>query len=304
MTGVRRVPYRVVDAFAERPFSGNPAGVVLPVDVAEGGIGEGELDDATRQAIAAELNLSETAFPGPARADGTRELRWFTPSTEVSLCGHATLAAAHALAEAGAGTPLRFDSKSGALEVDAVPPLGSGAEHSEIRSPVSAFRLDFPADLPTESPPPGGLMEALGLGSGLSVRYASGERCALLELPDGALGTLRALAPDFRALLEVELPPGVMGVSVTAATQGEPGLDFESRFFGPWVGVDEDPVTGMAHCLLGPWWSRRLGTDEFSARQGGLRGGRLSVRVRGDRVHLVGRAVTVADGHLFIPSDR
>jgi PhzF family phenazine biosynthesis protein len=290
MTTSGRLTFRVVDAFTDRPFSGNPAGVVLPPDVGGEGPGPAALSDANLQAVAAELNLSETAFPYPAESDGTRRLRWFTPTTEVTLCGHATLAAAQALLEAGSTAPLRFTSLSGPLEVR----LEQG----------NRLCLDFPADPPREGAPPPGLLPALGLSAGDRVRYAVGARCALVELPDGQVSRLAALAPDMQALAAVPLPPGVMGVSVTVhpGPGDAEGPDFLSRFFGPWVGVNEDPVTGMAHCLLGPWWAARLDRGALMARQGGGRGGTLEVRVTGDRVHLVGGAVTVAEGSLRLPT--
>lgn len=275
----REVDYRVVDAFTERPFAGNPAAVVLP------GIA---LSDGERQAIAAEMNLSETAFPGIPGADGVRELRWFTPTTEVSLCGHATLAAAHALLEEGADEPLRFRSISGPLQVD---------------REGDALRLDFPEDPYREAAPPMGLFAALGIAG--EALFVTGTRCALVLLDDP--GRVQRLRPNMADLRQVSLEPGVMGVSVTAPgswpdpPDGAEPTDFVSRFFGPWVGVDEDPVTGMAHTLLGPWWSGRLGRSELRASQGGARQGRLTVRTRGDRVDLVGRAVTVARGRLRLP---
>lgn len=311
MTGpLRRVPYRVVDAFTDRPFGGNPAGVVLP-----GGefASPSELPDPLLQAVARELNLSETAFPHPEEEGGMRRLRWFTPTTEVTLCGHATLAAAHALLEAGAEAPLHFSSLSGPLSV--------------YREPSGELRLDFPADPPREVEPPPGLLSALGIAPDAGARFATGARCALVELPGGDRKALDLLDPEMRALGEVTLPPGVMGVSVTvglslpahaegdaaaagdatgrgrggAGEGGETLPTFASRFFGPWVGVDEDPVTGMAHCLLGPWWADRTGAHTFRALQGRNRKGELEVRVRGERVHLVGRAFTVAEGHLLLP---
>lgn len=275
----REVDYRVIDAFTERPFAGNPAAVVLP---------RVTLTDQERQAIAAEMNLSETAFPGAPGSDGVRELGWFTPTTEVSLCGHATLAAAHALLEEGAAEPLRFRSISGPIQVD---------------REGDALRLDFPEDPYRESEPPVGLLEALGIGS--DALFVTGTRCALVLLDDP--GRVQRLRPDMAALARVSLEPGVMGVSATApgswpdAPAGAESTDFVSRFFGPWVGVDEDPVTGMAHTLLGPWWSGRLDRSELRASQGGSRRGRLTVRTRGDRVDLVGRAVTVARGRLRLP---
>ncbi|TVR65329.1 MAG: PhzF family phenazine biosynthesis protein [Gemmatimonadales bacterium] len=277
------VEYRVVDAFTRRPFAGNPAAVVLP------GAEAVALTDGERQAVAAEMNLSETAFPGEAGADGVRELRWFTPTTEVSLCGHATLAAAHALLEEGAEAPLRFTSLSGPLVVD---------------REGSRLRLDFPADPFQETTPPVGLLDALGIDA--AARFVTGTRCALVLLDDPR--RVAELRPRMAELGQVSLAPGVMGVSVTAPgswpdlpADAEP-TDFVSRFFGPWVGVDEDPVTGMAHTLLGPWWAHRLGRDELRASQGGTRRGELTVRTRGDRVDLLGQAVTVARGRLRLPA--
>lgn len=267
--------YRIVDAFTPVAFGGNPAAVVLP------GPGSDRLSDDERQAIAAEMNLSETAFPGSPDPDGHRPLRWFTPTTEVALCGHATLASAQALLEAGAKPPLRFSSLSGPLEVE--------REGEELR-------LDFPADPPREAPTPPGLMSALGLPAGTP--FLVGSRSSLVPVADGAI--VQGLRPEMGALATVELPPGVMGVSVTAP-DGPRG--FTSRFFGPWVGVAEDPVTGMAHTLLGPYWARRLDVadgDLLRATQGGVRKGELRVRVQGDRVHLLGCAVTVAEGRLFV----
>jgi PhzF family phenazine biosynthesis protein len=290
VTGSRRLPFRIVDAFAEAPFGGNPAAVVLPDDLATGGHDGESLPDGVLQSIATELNLSETAFPSPPdpTRDGVRRLRWFTPTTEVSLCGHATLAAAHALVEAGAHLPLEFQSRSGPLRVTA--------------GPGGTLELDFPIDPPREGPAPDGLLAALGLDGVPGSRFATGSRCALVELPGdpGSGELLGALEPDFRALGAVNLPDGVMGVSVTVAG-GQEGAHFRSRFFGPWVGVDEDPVTGMAHCLLAAWWAPRLGPGAMEAIQGKARTGRLRVRVEGDRVHLSGRAFTVAEGTLHLP---
>ena len=261
--------YRIVDAFTDGPWSGNPAAVVLPSDPAP--------SRETRQAIAAELNLSETAFPSLPDAEGVRELRWFTPTTEVSLCGHATLATAHALLEEGAGSPLHFSSHSGPLTV-----------HLEEDG---RLRMDFPADPPNFGPPPPGLMEALGVLD--ESPWGAGARCGIVLLEDES--AVRALTPDLAALRRVPLPMGMLGVSVTA-----PGdeVDFVSRFFGPWVGVDEDPVTGMAHCVLGPYWAVETARTTLEARQGLTRAGALTVRVEGDRVHLIGHATTVARGEL------
>jgi PhzF family phenazine biosynthesis protein len=277
-TGPRPVPYRVVDAFASGPFSGNPAAVVLPGPWTDA-LNE---DEALLQAIAAEMNLAETAYPSEPDGSGRRNLRWFTPTTEVTLCGHATLAAAHALLEEGVEAPLRFTSLSGPLVVEA--------------DDDDRLRLDFPSDPPAEVDSPKGLMAALGLPA--ETPFFAGRRCAVVPLDSGR--QVARLAPAMEALGRVRLPDGVLGVAVTAPDDETAG-DIFSRFFGPWVGVPEDPVTGMAHTALGPYWAERMGRHEIRARQGSSRQGSLVVRVDGDRVHLVGRAVTVARGELLLP---
>lgn len=260
------VPLFQVDAFTDQAFAGNPAAVcLLPRP----------RDDQWMLAVAKEMNLSETAFVLP-RNDGF-SLRWFTPATEVDLCGHATLASAHALWESGVltqGEGARFWTRSGLLTADQ---LGS------------EIRLSFPAlpQTPAEAPP--GLLPALAA----EARYVG--RCGdkyLLQLADEA--SVRSLAPDFAALRRLPL----RGVMVTAVADAASPYDFVSRYFAPWVGIDEDPVTGSAHCCLGPFWSERLGTRELSACQASARGGRLRVRVAGGHVELIGSAVTVFRGTL------
>ena len=256
-----------VDAFSDRPFAGNPAAVcILP----------GPADPAWMQNVAREMNLSETAFLHP-EGDGY-VLRWFTPAVEVDLCGHATLAAAHVLWEEGhlAGdSQARFQTKSGLLTADR---RGDWIE------------LDFPATGPATAPPPAGLIEALGVAPS----YVGKTRFDyLLEVASEA--AVRAVQPDFGALQGVE----ARGIIVTALASTS-GFDFVSRFFGPRSGVPEDPVTGSAHCALGPYWQGRLGKAEFVAYQASARGGTVRVRVLGggDRVRLGGRAVTVLRGEL------
>ncbi len=266
--------YRIVDAFTPVAFGGNPAAVILP------GLASDGLSDEERQTIAAEMNLSETAFPGLPDSSGQRGLRWFTPTTEVSLCGHATLASAQALLEQGEEPPFRFNSLSGVLEVD--------REGDELR-------MDFPSDPPQAVPAPPGLLEALGLPAETS--FLAGSRSSVVPVADPA--TVQGLCPEMAALAAVKLPPGVMGVSVTAPTGPRA---FTSRFFGPWVGVDEDPVTGMAHTVLGPYWAQRLEVADgevLHATQGGVRKGELRVRVQGERVHLLGHAIIVAEGRIL-----
>ena len=255
-----------VDAFADGPFTGNPAAVcVLDRDRSDGWM----------RAVAAEMNLSETAFLR-TRPDGAWLLRWFTPAVEVDLCGHATLAAAHILYERGllaAGTPAHFETRSGML----------GA-----RSDGEFIVLDFPAQPPAECSPPAGLAEALG-----TVPRWTGRNHAdlVVELADEA--AVRALVPDLRALCSID----VRGIIVTAGSDDD-RYDFVSRFFGPRVGVDEDPVTGSAHTALGPFWSERLGRTELTGYQASRRGGVVGVHVRHDRVDLRGRAITVLEGAL------
>lgn len=223
------VPLWQVDVFADRPFTGNPAAVCVL---------EGERDGAWLQAVAQEMNLSETAFLRQ-RSDGF-ELRWFTPEVEVDLCGHATLAAAHALWENGfaaAGETLRFHTRSGEL---------TAVRRGDL------IELDFPATPVTESPPPAGLLESLGLKLAAVVFAGRTKFDRFLTLDSAA--RLRQLRPNFAQLAAVD----TRGVIVTAHSD-DPRYDFISRFFGPAVGVNEDPVTGSAHCALSTYWAPQLG---------------------------------------------
>jgi PhzF family phenazine biosynthesis protein len=254
-----------VDAFTDTPFRGNPAAVcVLPAP----------RDEAWMQAVALEMNLSETAFLVPGE-DGYG-LRWFTPAVEVALCGHATLASAHVLWEEGhlpRARQARFHTKSGLL---------TAARAGDW------IELDFPAKPETATPAPPGLAEALGAAP----KYVGKNQFDYLVELD-AEETVRRLAPDHTAL--AKLP--VRGVMVTGRATTAP-YDFVSRFFAPGSGIAEDPVTGSAHCALGPFWAARLGRTELLAYQASPRGGVVRVRVAGDRVKLGGRAVTVLRGEL------
>jgi PhzF family phenazine biosynthesis protein len=259
----------IVDAFTATPFAGNPAGVVLT---------EGEVGDGWMQRVAAELNLSETAFAAAA-GDGWN-LRWFTPQVEVDLCGHATLASAHVLWSTGTaagGSPVRFSTRSGMLT---------------CTTTGGAIAMDFPAEEPTAADLPAELLEALGAKA---VWTGRNRFDAFVEVADEE--TVRNLGPDLAALAGVD----VRGAIVTAAATG-PGYDFVSRFFGPAVGVPEDPVTGSAHCALAPFWARRLDRNSLRGRQLSSRGGEVGVELRGDRVILTGQAVTVVQGHLAEPA--
>jgi PhzF family phenazine biosynthesis protein len=259
------VPCLQVDAFTDRPFAGNPAAVCLLTD---------EHDSAWMQAVASEMNLSETAFVRPL--EDRFELRWFTPAVEVDLCGHATLASAHVLWSEGIvddSASIRFETKSGELEC---------VRRGEL------IEMDFPATPATPLEPDHNLAEALGVVPS----WLGGSKFDRLVLVDST-EVLRSLRPDLAHLLD--LP--VRGVIVTSPSD-DPDFDFLSRFFAPAVGVDEDPVTGSAHCCLGPYWSERLGKTELMAFQASARGGAVHVRVAGDRVILGGNAVTVLRGEL------
>ena len=262
-----------VDAFTDRPFFGNPAAVLVTGT---------PLDDALMQAIAAENNLAETAFVTPAGADWS--LRWFTPTTEVAFCGHATLASAHAMAtELGLGDSFRFHTgKVGVLSVRCEAP-----GHYRLDVP----RLDGePVDLP----------------AGLAALFPGGTRRAVrtfenifveLDSPE----TVRALRPDFRAIAGAT----TMGLGVTArggaGPDGRP-VDFVSRYFAPAAGIDEDPVTGSAHATLAPYWAERLGKTDLTGYQASARGGLVGCHVGKTRVELTGQAVTVIAADLRLPA--
>ncbi|MEW4530475.1 PhzF family phenazine biosynthesis protein [Maioricimonas sp. JC845] len=264
------VPILLVDAFTDQPFRGNPAAICLLDD---------ERDAGWMQAVAAEMNLSETAFVRPLGK--TRELRWFTPRIEVDLCGHATLAAAHVLWEegiVGAGEPIRFETRSGVLTCTRA---------------GNRIELDFPATPAEPVELPAELAAALWPGGdGPQPVFAGRTRFDHLVVLESAADVL-GLDPDFRQLAAVR----TRGVMVTAPSDRD-GEDFVSRFFAPAAGVDEDPVTGSAHCCLGPYWADRLGKTELSAHQASERGGDVKVRIAGDRVVLGGEAVTVLRGEL------
>lgn len=260
-----RIPFWQVDAFTDRPFAGNPAAVVWL---------DADADAGWMQNVAAEMNLAETAFVRK-QADGY-SLRWFTPAVEVDLCGHATLAAAHALWTSGTVTddPLRFHTRSGVLTC--------------VRT-GDMIALDFPATPPTETAVDAAVVSALGASSAV---YSGRSRFdVLVQLPTAA--ELRSLQPDLRALATTD----ARGVIVTAASD-DPRYDFISRFFAPDCGVDEDPVTGSAHCALAPFWAEKLGKDSFVAYQASRRGGKLLLKLNGDRVILGGHAVMVLEGFL------
>ncbi len=256
-----------VDAFTNRPFAGNPAGVCILPKAADAG---------WMLNVAREMNLAETAFLVKQR-DGY-DLRWFTPAVEVDLCGHATLASAHVLWEDDhlpKTAQARFHTKSGLLTADQ-----NGAW----------IELDFPATPAKPAPPPAGLVEALG-AKPLFVGKSPFDYFVEVDTES----TVRTLAPNLSALGEVQ----ARGVIVTARGDGTSKYDFVSRFFAPQSGVPEDPVTGSAHCALAPYWSAKLGKKDLTAYQASSRGGELRLRLAGDRVRIGGQAVTVLRGELM-----
>ena len=257
------IPFAQIDAFADHPFIGNPA-AVMPLDA--------WLDDAVLQAIAAENNLSETAFFIPG-ADGTADyaLRWFTPTTEVALCGHATLASGHFILS---GDPSR----------DRVAFSTRQAGVLEVARDGAGYAMALPAYPPTLAEVPG-LREALGIVDGETLRHPRGYDLTVLESED----QVRALRPDFAALAAI-------GNTLNIVTAPGISTDVVSRVFAPAAGVDEDPVTGSAHAVLAPYWTKRLGRDRFTAFQASPRGGHVDCRMEGDRVILGGQCVTVIEG--------
>ncbi len=264
-----RIPFTQVDAFTDAPFTGNPA-AVMPLSR--------WLDDTMLLAIAAENNLSETAFIVPyAGDDADFELRWFTPMAEVALCGHATLASGHVVLQSdGARDQVRFATRrSGVLEV---------------ARQDAGYRMALPALAPHPAPLPH-VVAALGLADPVATLWQE-QGYAVVVLADEA--AVRAVRPDFAALATA----GDMLVIVTAPGQSH---DIVTRAFAPAYGVNEDPVTGSAHAVVAPYWSGRLGTDTLTAVQASARGGRLQCRVQGDQVVLGGACITVIEGAFLLP---
>jgi PhzF family phenazine biosynthesis protein len=262
---VANVPIWQVDAFTDKPFAGNPAAVCVL---------DAPRDDAWMQSVAAEMNLSETAFVRPL--ENGYELRWFTPKFEVDLCGHATLATAFGLWEMGVVSPeqsIEFHTRSGVL---------TASRQGQLIS------LDFPVLPVEECEPPSGLLEALGVEPVFCARTRF-DSFLLLDSAD----LVRALRPDFRKLVEI----ATRGVIVTAISDA-PEIDFISRFFAPSHGIDEDPVTGSAHCALAPYWAEQLGKTSMVGFQASERGGTVHVELKDERVLLGGHAVLVMKGEL------
>jgi PhzF family phenazine biosynthesis protein len=262
-----KIPFAQIDAFAGRAFAGNPA-AVMPLDA--------WLDDATLQAIAEENNLSETAFlVADSSGESDFELRWFTPGTEVALCGHATLASGHYILSSQQDRDLvRFRTrKAGILEV---------ARHGD------GYLMALPAYPPAPAEVPG-LREALGVSGGETLRHPNGYDLTVLESAEAVL----AVRPDFRALAAI-------GDTLNIVTAPGKDTDVISRVFAPAAGIDEDPVTGSAHSVLVPYWSKRLDRARFSAFQASRRGGHVECEHGGDRVILGGKCVSVIEGNFTL----
>lgn len=291
MTGTGGVRLRIIDAFTGEPFTGNPAGVVLLDDQAWP-------EEAWMRQVAAELGLSETAFGYPVADPASSiggggpavwALRWFTPLVEDDLCGHATLAVAHAIAAdtdalaSSRETTIRFTTRSGFLTAHV--------------AADGIITLDFPAAPPTPTTAPAGLPQALG-ATPSAVHGTGALRDLLVVLRDEQ--AVRELAPDLAALSRITQREVIRGVIVTArAAEAGCGYDFLSRFFSPADGIPEDPVTGSAHTALAPYWSAQLGRSVLTGLQASARTGLVHTAVVADRVQMSGRAVTVLDGTLL-----
>lgn len=256
-----KINIQTVDAFTDKPFSGNPAGVCVMEEF---------LDEKLMQKIAFEMNLSETAFL-EKRDDGSYNLRWFTPEAEVDLCGHATLASSHIIWETGKedkSSTLQFHTRSGVLKAN--------YKNGEIE-------LNFPAIESDQADIPEGLTKALG------VKPVSNHKTQWYYIAElDSEETVRNVKPDFDMLESLD----TWGTIITAKASTA-GYDFVSRFFAPLKGVKEDPVTGSAHCALGPYWMKKIGKNSFKAYQASKRGGDIGVRVEEERIFLTGKGVTM-----------
>ncbi|MEM9942616.1 MAG: PhzF family phenazine biosynthesis protein [Planctomycetota bacterium] len=259
-----------VDAFTKVPFKGNPAAVCI---VEEGSA----VTDDQMQSIAMEMNLAETAFV-MKREDGM-QIRWFTPTDEVDLCGHATLASAFVIwkkGEVAVDQPIQFQSQSGTLI---------------CRQDSGVVEMDFPALKAVPSATPDGLLDSMGIGSGIVSRSCFDY---LIEVDSESV--VRNCSPDFEKIRKIE----TRGVILTSQADGGSPFDFVSRFFCPEIGINEDPVTGSAHCCLTPYWAKKLGKKKMIGYQASQRGGIVEVELSTDRVLLKGSAVEILKGKLFL----
>ena len=261
---------RTVDAFTDRPFTGNPAAVLVL---------DGAPSNEWMAAVARETNLSDTGFVIREEVpDADFRLRWFTPTVEIDLCGHATLASAHCLFEDGIGGPIRFATRSGVLTVD--------------QRPDGSLAMDFPAWPSTQFEARSTVAEALGVPVEWTGRTANESFLLALVADEGAV---RDLSPDLAAVSGLAASVGLI---VTAAADPGHGYDFVSRVFAPQAGIPEDPVTGSAHTVLAPYWADRLGRTSLVGLQVSARSGLVGVELSGDRVTITGHAITVSEGTL------
>ena len=266
------IPFWQVDAFTDQPFTGNPAAVCLLAS---------EQSDTWMQKVAAEMNLSETAFVVPGNTASEFRLRWFTPNVEVDLCGHATLAAAHTLFEQSrvdSSVPIRFHTNSGVLTC---------SQEGDL------ITLDFPSTPPVESIDDQIVIQAQAAIGMQAVHFAGTRFDMFLVASDPQ--TVRDLQPNFDRLAQID----VRGFIVTAQSH-EKGIDFISRFFAPRCGINEDPVTGSAHCALAPYWAAELHRETLIGYQASRRGGTVRSQVIGDRVKLSGQAITILEGNIIV----
>ncbi len=266
------VPLFGVDAFTSKPFGGNPAAVCLV---------SCSLDDELYRSIAAEMEHPETAFVEKIRKDEYR-LRWFTPKVEIKLCGHATLATAHIIFE-------QLDLKSDKVSFQT---LSGVLNASRV---LKGVKLDFPRDDPKDVETPSEILAGLGLKEVSEAVYGPHNGYLILVVENEEI--VRGIKPDFGKLLSAKTELDIKAVCVTARGSD---FDFVSRFFAPWLGINEDPVTGSVHTVLTPYWSEKLGKNEMKAYQASARGGELLLDMDDKRVYLTGPAVTVVKGHLLI----
>lgn len=266
----KNLPVYVVDAFTDEVFKGNPAGVCMP---------DSPLGEHVMQSIAAELNLSETAFVQKTNEEHWR-IRYFSPKMEIPLCGHATLASAKVLMEKGASGTINFTT-------------GGGLELSIVPEPTGLV-MEFPRYETSPAPIPEGMLSALGIKKVLNSAYNTETNILLLEMEES--DELRLLSPDFNALIKTH--DSIHGVLVTA--RGRDEYDFHSRYFWPWSGSNEDPVTGATHTFLTPYWSERLGKQAMKSFQASARTGFMDLELKGDQVLIKGQAVLVMEGIMRI----
>ena len=267
------VPFYSVDAFARKPFTGNPAGVCIM---------SCSLDDQLYQSIASEMEHPETAFVEKIR-ENEYQLRWFTPKVEIRLCGHATLASAHVLFNhlSIESSQVSFHSLSGVLK----------ASKTE-----EGVQLDFPRDDPYKVNPPEDILTGLGLKDVVEAIYGPQNMYLIFVLKDEK--EVRGVKPDFSRLGTAKSSFNVKAVCITA--RGSHGYDFVSRMFAPWMGINEDPVTGSVHTVLTPYWSEKLGKNHLKAYQASDRGGELILGIDKQRAYITGSSVTVVKGKLFL----